>query len=346
VLVVATLTRPEGVVVAVVLTVLGLRHARRETVAAFAGYAAVVAAYEAWRVGYFGAWLPNTYYAKVSGGPLRFVRGVVYTAAFGVYFAVPVLPMALLGPRSRPAHPGTIVSAGVIAAWVAYVVWVGGDYMAMYRFFAPVVPLMYLLAGRAAAMAWGRRRVAVTAAVAFAVVATAIHSTPLDPILFPKPPRQHGHYGGVETERWHAARLTLLGRYFATRCRTGDESLATDAIGAIGYYSGLRVYGMHGLVDRYIAHTNDPRVTGLGVPGHERSNLRYILSREPTYVMISRLFTPAPGGYPEDLEPEASAILRRDYEPVSAWMTDDVNGESGYFTYYARRHQARKEESP
>ena len=59
--------------------------------------------------------------------------------------------MAGLVPRSRPRNPGTKLCLTLLAVYTAYIVWVGGDYMAMYRFFAPVIPLLYLLVGRAAA---------------------------------------------------------------------------------------------------------------------------------------------------------------------------------------------------
>lgn len=340
-LVVATLTRPEGLLVAVVLVALAIAGRRRKTVlGAIAVYAVVVAAYTLWRFNTFGQWLPNTYYAKVTGGVLRLARGAVYAGAFGVYFVLPAWVVWLAARRSRPSHPGTVVCGSVALAWALYVVWVGGDYMAMDRFFVPVLPLVYLLAGRAAEQALRARPRVAVALVTVGLVVTALHSTPLDARLFPRPPRQHGLYAGVETERWHTARLTLIGRYFATLPRGGDAgavSLATDAIGAVSYYSGMRVYGVHGLVDPAIAHAPAPRGAGLGLPGHEKGDLSYTLSRRPTYVMVSRLFTRAPAGYPDGLPGDVLSELRRDYKPVSILLDDKENGERGYFTYYVRR---------
>jgi hypothetical protein len=284
---------------------------------------------------------------KVAGGGWRLGRGLLYTGAFLVYFALPVAPLAWLGRDSvrHARHAGTAVALSVLIGFGLYVIWVGGDYMAMYRFFAPVVPLLCLLAGRAFERARRRRPAWSAGLVAFAVAATAIHSTPLDPVLFPKPPRQHGHYAGVETERWHSARLALIGRYFGTLAdpdSSGDTSLATDAIGAVSYYSGLRVFGVHGLVDRDLARSTRSAASGLGLPGHETGGLRYILSRKPTFVMIDRRFTRRPGGYPRGLDPGVERMLRDDYEPVSVLLDDERNHERGYFTYFARRPEGKK----
>jgi hypothetical protein len=342
----ATLTRPEGLIVAAILFAATMLRARWGAVVEGAVLFAVVAAvYTVWRVAYFGDWLPNTYYAKVAGAPLRSVRGVIYTGAFFLYFVVPLLPLALVpGERRQGETPWRdarwLPVIALLVSYTAYIVWVGGDYMAMYRFFVPVLPALYLLAVALFISAWSRRGapLAVTLLIVAATV-TAIHSTPLDRALFPKPPRQHGHYGGVQTERWHAARLTLLGEYFGGLRERGDESLATDAIGAVSFHSRLRVYGFHGLVDRRIARGRaGGEEPGLGLPGHEKGDLLYILSQRPTFIMFSRLLTPEPAGYPSDLGDAVAEDLRAAYEPVSVWLVDDANdGESGHFTYYRLR---------
>lgn len=352
----ATLTRPEGPLVAVVaaavsIWVMGRRGA---VLGAAALYVGALAAYEAWRVWYFHAWLPNTYYAKVGGSPFRVVRGAVYAAAFAAYFVVPFAPLGVLAGKVRAGswperlrrHPGATLCAVVCLVYGAYVAWAGGDYMAMYRFFVPVLPLLYLFCGAlfAGRRAWerenGRSGAWSASLLALGLVITAVHSTPVDRYLFPKPPLQHGSYVGVQTERWHVARLSLIGRFFHDYAKSSDESVATPAIGAISYYSGIRVYGFHGLVDPTIAHRRARgKHPGLGLPGHEKGDMTYILSREPTYVMVHRRFTPEAAGYPSDIDVTAEHELERDYEPVSVWLDDPVNRESGYFTFYRRRER-------
>ena len=52
-----------------------------------------------------------------------------------------------IAPASFPrAHAGAWLAGVLALAYTAYIVAVGGDYMAMYRFFVPVI-LMYALVG-------------------------------------------------------------------------------------------------------------------------------------------------------------------------------------------------------
>ena len=94
---------------------------------------------------------------------------------------------------------------------------VGGDYMAMYRFAVPALPCLALLLAaalrsllRSSRYGSARLRVAAAATVAFGVLGTLLHSTPLEALVFDVPPRMHGNYRGIQTERWHVARLTRI----------------------------------------------------------------------------------------------------------------------------------------
>ncbi len=168
---------------------------------------------------------------------------------------------------------------------------------------------------------------------------TFIHSTAAERAIFAAHQFQHGNYRGVQTERWHSARLELLGRFFKQRRRSPSESLATSAIGAIGFYADMKVYDLHGLVDTHIAHLPPPSTAGRGRPGHERRDLAYTIGLRPTYLMFSRSLTPDP----EDLHRYVPEALRptvdREYQPVTVWLNDPRNRERGYFTFYERRHR-------
>ena len=210
--------------------------------------------------------------------------------------------------------------------------------MAMYRFLVPLLPFVYLLLVAALQPALhvepGSPRRAL-AAVAFgcAALGTLFHSTPLEAALLPKPARMHGNWRGVQTERWHVARLGEIGRFFGREGRAG-ESLATDAIGVGGWTSGLTVYGAHGLVDPVLARRAGSRV-GAGVAGHERLDFAYLLGRRPTFLMFRReLRSEKLRGL--GLDPEL-AELAAAYQLRSVWLEDPANGEAGWFSYLERR---------
>jgi hypothetical protein len=158
----ATLTRPEGVLVAGVAGLAGLaRRERRGRGWLAAGlFAAFLLALTLARLAYFGAPLPNTFYAKTGGGLLQAARGAVYSGFFAFHYLLPLAPLLIAGwigkekASGKGTTPVTALAAwtlGWTLGWTLYVVAVGGDYMAMYRFFVPVVPALALLAGVAAA---------------------------------------------------------------------------------------------------------------------------------------------------------------------------------------------------
>jgi hypothetical protein len=371
-LLLSMLTRPEGVLVyALVLGVAVLASPGRAS-ASWRDFSAPVglslalfAAYFGWRWSYFGYPLPNTFYAKTGGSTEQYAEGARYALLFLQHYGLPWLPLLALAPlaaagRAASGERGSggrlercagwlrerilLCTCAVVAgAYTLYIAWVGGDYMAMYRFFVPILPFLYLLLGGAvrpllawAALPAGPRWGVAWGALAIAALGTAVHSTPLEQAIFAKPHHMHGNWRGVQTERWHVARLTLLGRFFADYARGPEESLVTDAIGAISYYSGLRVYGAHGLVDpQAVRQRRRERASGKAWPGHERSDLVYLFAKRPTFFMFGRELRPrrvTSLGVVEGLEGMAG-----EYELVSVWLEDFQNGEGGYFSFLERR---------
>ncbi len=369
-LVLASLTRPEGALVAALLLggglVLRLLTGKgptvRRHVSAAVAYLVAFGAYVAWRWHYFGWPFPNTFYAKTGGGLEQWLRGTLLTGHFVFEFLLPLVPwifvacwaaaapglhtilVALERQHRRRAAGLAAVVAGV---YTLYVMAVGGDYMAMHRFFVVLLPFWYLVLAflvdplvRRSRESRGTRA-ALWALVAWSCVATAVHSTPVDTLFFVRPSQQHGNYQGVQLERWHVSRLSTIGRFFERYRRTPRESLGTAAIGAIGYYADMPIVDFHGLVDVHIAHEPVPRRFGSGRPGHERHDYPYILDLRPTYLMFSRDLTPAPVDLEHYLPREMPDAVReridREYEPVSVWLDDPGNQEAGYFTFYRRR---------
>jgi hypothetical protein len=369
VLMAATLTRPEGTLLAAVLlgvsTVAALFDRRR--LWTFAGaaalYAVLFAIYFAWRYSRYGYVMPNTYYAKTGGGIDQVLRGGLLAFLFYMQYVLPLLPLVLAAvwerglPRGRPwpssvpellqRHAFAVFCAMLIVAYTLNNIAVGGDYMAMHRFFVPVLPLIYLLAAAVAAIVHAcirGREQAVGYAVLIAVIlaGTFFPSTPLERSFFHTPPQQHGTYRGVQTERWHVARLSTIGRFFGTYRRDYSEGLATSAIGAIGYYADMRILDMHGLVDTHIAHLPAPPDLGRRRPGHGRDDLAYTLSQRPIYVMFSRDLTPEPIELWRYVPPELKPQVERDFVHRSTWLTDPGNREAGYFTFFERRESAAR----
>ncbi len=366
-LLLAMLTRPEGILVyglVVFVLLLAGAGAGRSAAAtlrllapAVSATLSVFAVYFAWRWSYFGYPLPNTFYAKTGGGTEQYLRGASYVLQFGLHYIVPWLPALLLlrfWQRGVGAHE-TEVSGGVrlpivaaAAVFMAYglaIVWLGGDYMAMYRFFVPVLPFLYLtlarpfVAQRFVDPAAGAvsHRAAVAALLGVALLGTGFHSTPLEAEWLTAPTQMHGNWRGVQTERWHVARLSLIGDFFARRTAPNEPSLATDAIGVIGWKLGITVYGVHGIVDPAIAHAGPGgRPLGRGWAGHEKSDWARLFAHKPTWIMLSRSLA-ASSDAGMGFSPEVEAAILKEYELEAVWQEDVLNGEAGYFVFLERR---------
>jgi arabinofuranosyltransferase len=368
----ATLTRPEGFGIFLLLLFSHIifylkkekpgRNKKPLIVGALV-YLVPFIIYFTWRYTYFGFVLPLTFYAKTGGTLHQWFRGLKYLIYFSLHFILPFLPLLLylfwkkkemlkikkfslsewLGlPLSN--HSFSLMFCGVFcSAYILYIILVGGDYMAMYRFFVPVLPFIYILltAGFNLMKNSGQTISNNSLAVIFiliALIGTLLQSTPLEKVLFHKPGITHGQYQGVLTERWHSNRLTLIGKFFNEYKKSDDESLATDAIGAISFYSDLKVYDFHGLVDPVIARMEFEDL-GKGFPGHEKINLLYTLSKQPIYFIFSREFSNEPADYPS-YSPKVNKVLLEEYMLVSKWFKDEKNNEEGYFTFLQRKDKS------
>ncbi len=198
----ASLTRPDGTLVAAGLFaarwILERRAggARLPAVALGVGlFATILAAHLAFRLAYYGDWLPNTYYAKV-GGRTWWSMGLAYVTTFaieyGVVFWLPLLAAAAssaLRPRvaPSPSEPRAALFAGALAPYVVYLAAIGGDHFE-YRPLDLVFPFAcLLLADGAAALSEGGRA---ARAVAGSLLLLALVNTLLVPLLgrlgFPK----------------------------------------------------------------------------------------------------------------------------------------------------------------
>src|SRR5262249_19567725 len=153
--------------------------------------------------------------------------------------------------------------------------------MAMYRFFVPVLPLTFALIGVAvecaiadAEAATARRRVLEVLGTA-SVCGLLLQSTPYEAAVFAPPPRMHGTYRGVQTERCHVRRFHVTGDFFNTASDDARDSIFTYDIGVVGYVTAFRIYDALGVVDRTIAHSAPPATAGQGMAGHEKQDLDY-----------------------------------------------------------------------
>ena len=207
------------------------------------------------RLDYFGALLPNPFYAKATkstfshllnlqGGGWEYVLG--WMAHTGVQTLLPFIPFL---PRSAPLAVRLTLSL-VIAQFV-FTIYAGGDWMGCYRFTSAITPLLAVPAGVAVAAATrsiGRHRALLlsSALACFLALASAralaeFRADPTTPV----------------------ATVTHVGERFVALAKTlgvRSPTLAHHDAGGTSYRSGIVLIDFAGLGNRTIArHMDDPQ---------------------------------------------------------------------------------------
>lgn len=310
----AVLTRPDSVLfVGVLFPVVGFCLLRErsdkqrvwEIVALVVPFLLIMATWLAWKVGYYGNIFPNTFYAKAAGSS-SVKLGWRYVLLFARTYSL--WPFVLLGFAALPAivkrQPMVLLLFALTMVWVAYVVWVGGDFME-FRFMVPVLPLIMTL------IAWLTTKFVSQKGVQIALVAmvvlgslnhrvtygSLIEAGPIEPIK-----DLHGHVW-KKGEGW-----ATIGRKLAQIFGpNSDVVIATTAAGVIPFYSGLATVDMLGLTDAWVArHGID--LSGMEWPGHRRmAPLEYLVQRQVNLVLgnpkVRRAESPEVSAYCGDLSP-------------------------------------------
>jgi len=299
ILAVAALLRPEALLHAPLLGLgaalyagrAGCFPSRRTLALSAMAFALPVGAWFAFRLGYYGAWLPNTFYAKVGGEAHALERGARYLAVGAT--CTPLLPLLLaLGcALRRRMRPEVALPATVAVVHLVYVALVGGDYMPLFRLSAPVLPLLTL----AAAGALGARLeevVSQRSRVAVALLLSASMAAGLAAWLQPIARQPEGIVRRYEVAgRWLDAVLPP------------DAVVASSAIGAVGYLGRRRVLDMLGLIDTHIARQRDPRIAQIrAAAGHGRADAGYVLRRRPDVILLANVWV-----WPAPLTPQSAA---------------------------------------
>jgi len=247
------------------------------------------------------------------------VLGVVVILAQAIYRLAP-MALALTSIRRGPVF----YVLAIVAGWMAYVVYVGGDALARYRFFAPILPLELALAAASgaaivSALASGRSRWLAEGACVAAVAGLfgfMLHASSTD--------------AGLPLERLAVSERVEIGRWLRASVPP-TTSIAVIPAGAIPYESRLPTIDMLGLNDEHIAH-RDVKIGGLAA-GHEKYDSLYVLDRRPDIIILMDYLSPGPwaradydalagGVIPARVDMLRQERLWTDYEPRSVQIRE------------------------
>ncbi len=315
-------SRPEGVLfpLAVALCWGVAERRRREAWVLLGTLAAAVAALTLFRWLYFGALLPNTWAAKGVGQPLgsRAVNALYYGARTPWLWVLGVGFVGLGFVWSQRRR--WLLAALFLGAQGVFVLVAGGDWMPGQRFLLPALPVLAAAvpAGLWAALA-STRAGAGWARAAVAALCLGLAAAQLDYFVGQEAPEL----------RLYDERLTVgpidMAEWLRANAPAGASVAARD-IGALGFYSGLRIVDLVGLTDPHVARTS-------GFHGREGLDSDYVFGQKPDFIVIDAYDTVV-----RTIEPlEPSAVLYRDprfaaYRPVMSWVYP-----SGYGYHLYRR---------
>ncbi len=288
-LVLSSLIRPEGILIFLIFLIYKLfveKDSLKECGIYLAGFVLLLLPHFVFRYFYYQDLLPNPFYAKVglSGESLK--NGIGYFWLFlkhygfwGVLYLVPVYLYKRSDNQLR-------LFALIIFVYTFYIIGVGGDVLKVHRFFIPVLPFIYLFAGKMVFDFFTefRNRIAprvVVIVVTFIALGLTFY-LPRNRVLEIRSLEQ----GLVDNMKFIAENLQA---HFGA-----DLTLAASTIGSISYYSpGSRVIDMLGLTDKEISH-NPAYIPGIPPSWKERKyNAPYVLSRDPDFIIFSTGYKPS-----------------------------------------------------
>lgn len=231
----------------------------------------VLVGWTAFRWIYYGMLLPTTYATKKLpvvadlGYGLSYLTDATWNLGWAGLLAVLILRAARERDRLRWAW-----TAGILLH-SAYVLWVGGDFMVLSRFFVPVFPLLVC-------MVWPRRleRAVWVPAVGLAGVLVL----------------QWNQFGPHEESR--STRLMIQQGFKQRWARLGfhfrdlappDTRVALSPIGAFGWASRLPIVDILGLTNDSVVDV-EPNLEFIRVKGHHRANFDWVMEQRPEYVIL------------------------------------------------------------
>ncbi len=283
------LVRLEGLLLVAIAAPFLFKVGRPLLVRALAFPLGAVALLTIFRLAYYGLPLPHTFYAKTAGiAGSRTRHGLAYAAFCMSEIGFFLSTFLLVSPLFLKSRPVVWTARFFVPAYVAYVVQIGGDFLDLYRFFVPMMPLVFVTFTAAVSRlfdhlgAGGALRIA---AGLFSLLPHGIKQASLGArVLATRDPERASM--GIEPIGWTkraAHDWGVAGAWLASVAQPGD-TLATGAAGAMPYFSGLPNFDLLGLAAPEVAAKGTP----LGIrPGHARyATVEQIKARNPTFLHI------------------------------------------------------------
>jgi arabinofuranosyltransferase len=285
------------------------------------GFLALYLPYFVWRYSYYGYLFPCTFYVKGGTNIFKLLFGTRYLGNFLMSYGFPLLTILFIKDK-RNFFKQNLYLITLLCVFGGYVLFVGGDHMAGFRFFVPVLPLFYLFI-KDCFYAFRFKGTAVpTIAVAILLVAVNFYVSfsmiPRGPEATLRAVQVHLQYRVCQKVPDAAA---YMGKHIGSYMKEHwpkDSIVAVNAAGAGPYYSRMNSIDMLGLNNYVIAKRKidldasfllkDPAnifklffPKGRAelsqqirqrysfwqlLPGHGKGDGKYVLSQKPDYIIL------------------------------------------------------------
>ena len=225
-----------------------------------------------WRHHFYGEWLPNTYYLKATGWPLksRIRAGIRDTFWTAVTLGFPTLLAAIVPLRPRRWH---FLLLGSFAISIAYQLYIGGDAWPLNRFVLPTSLGLFVLAAegihRAMMTLFMNRKTGTLGPIACAALTflcvIAINGIHWDHYFYIARPLTTG-----------GNRMNIRYKIAVEKVSDANATVAVGWAGAFPYFSQRRCVDLLGKCDSHIAHL--PAHPNIRRAGHNKYDLAYSLA--------------------------------------------------------------------
>ncbi|MCL2825763.1 MAG: hypothetical protein FWD57_17360 [Polyangiaceae bacterium] len=291
---------------------------------------AVTLVHLAFRLSYYGAWVPNTAAVKVAFNMQRLEEGALYIYRVlwpNKGFIVVVITAAVPFVLDAKSRSRLLVMVPMLLIWSTYIASIGGDIFPARRHIIILLVVAAFFAGEG--IQWFMRQRYYAIAVSVSVILACL-------CLYVFDQKHDDRNIKARNERWEWVGKPI-GKLFLRHFRASDARLAVEAAGALPYYSQLTTIDMLGLNDRYIA-AHPPPDFGKGVLAHDLGNGAYVLSREPDLVVFGFPSGRAKTGWRSGREMLATRSFSVDFSLIKFEAGDPVKMRS---TVYVRRNSPR-----
>lgn len=307
ILAIATLLRPEGVILFLVILIYRIITKQNHIVYYILTYAILILPFGIFKIAYYGSLIPNTYFAK-SGFEIEYLQnGLEYVwqfiknpAVYGIVLIIPLLVIKKLWKQNALLYL-------YVYLYLLYIVVVGGDVLRVYRFFIPIIPVLCFLFVISISELATNFKLKTKIVNTIVIIIVMLYSTL----------SYSNTYEYIKESQLAELQLInnmhLIG-HMLKKHMGNDFSVAASTIGMLGYQLvGHRVIDMLGLTDPYIAR-NPETIAGMKSGWKERRfNSRYLLEQQPDFIIFSTGYKPSA---PAERALMLHSEFRNKYSPI------------------------------